>query len=184
MALILNVARAIDDAELRRLSQLNPGHQLERDAQGRLVVTPTGWRSGGRNMQLAKQLLDWHAAANIGKLFDSSTGFHLPDGSVRSPDASWVSDEQWRSFRESDDVFPPLCPDVIFELRSTSDSMEQLRAKLRAYAANGCKLGVLVDPEAKSVELYRPNAPAERHDYGPLSLAELPGFTLDPGALD
>ena len=184
MALILNVSRVIDDAELQRLSRLNPGHQLERDAQGRLVVTPTGWRSGRRNTRLAKQLLDWHAAAKMGELFDSSTGFHLPDGSVRSPDASWVSDEQWRSFRNSGDGFPPLCPEVVFELRSTSDSMEQLREKLRAYAANGCKLGVLVDPETKSVELYRPNASAERHDYGPLPLAELPGFILDPGALD
>jgi Uma2 family endonuclease len=184
MALILNVSRVIDDAELQRLTRLNPGHQLERDAQGRLVVTPTGWRSGRRNMRLAQQLLDWHAVAQTGELFDSSTGFHLPDGSVRSPDASWVSDEQWRSFRDSDDVFPSLCPEVVFELRSESDSMEQRRDKMRSYAANGCKLGVLIDPKAKSVELYRPNAPCERHEYRRISHPELPGFTLDPSKLD
>lgn len=184
MALILNVPRIVEDLELQRLSRLNPGHQLERDARGRLVVTPTGWRSGARNMQLAKQLLDWHAVARIGKLFDSSTGFHLPDGSVRSPDASWISDAQWRSFRDSDDVYPAICPEVVFELRSDSDPIEQLREKMRAYAANGCKLGVLNDPDARSVELYRPNAPAGRYDYAPIPLAELPGFTLEPERLD
>ena len=184
MAITIKPAHEIGDDEILRLSNDNPGLQFERDRDGRLIVTPTGGEGGRRSGEVFAQLYNWARAGNFGPVFDSSTGFHLPDGSVRSPDASWASEEQWRSFRDSNDSFPPVCPDVVFELRSNSDSMEQLREKMRAYAANGCKLGVLIDADAKSIELYLPGAAAEQHDYVAITLSELPGFTLNPNELD
>jgi len=97
MAILLDLLRPVTDEELRLLSERNPGYQFERTADGRMVVSPTGGKSGRRSLKIAYQLERWNERAGLGVVFDSSTGFHLPDGSLLSPDALWMSRERWEA---------------------------------------------------------------------------------------
>ncbi|WP_448595105.1 Uma2 family endonuclease [Thermoflexus hugenholtzii] len=182
MGIRLDLLHRVTDEELWELSERNPGYQFERTADGRLIVTPTGGESGRRSGEVFYQLEHWNRRTRLGVAFDSSTGFRLPDGSLLSPDASWVRRERWEALsREEREGFVPLCPDVVFEVRSASQSLGELREKMEAYRANGARLGVLIDPYRKAVEIYRPGAPVERYEgVQRVSLdPELPGFTLD-----
>jgi Uma2 family endonuclease len=182
MGIRLDLLHRVTDEELWELSERNPGYQFERTADGRLIVTPTGGESGRRSGELFYQLEHWNRRTRLGVAFDSSTGFRLPDGSLLSPDASWVRRERWEALsREEREGFVPLCPDAVFEVRSASQSLGELREKMEAYRANGARLGVLIDPYRQAVEIYRPGAPVERYEgvqQVPLD-PELPGFTLE-----
>ncbi|MBX6378593.1 MAG: Uma2 family endonuclease, partial [Clostridia bacterium] len=115
VAIKLDLARRVTDDELLELSERNPGYQFERTAEGRLVVTPTGGKSGRRSGAVFGQLFNWNARMGLGEAFDSSTGFRLPDGSLLSPDASWVRRERWEALTpEEQEGFVPLCPDAVF----------------------------------------------------------------------
>ena len=185
MAITLRETHEITDEELRELSRRNPGYQLERDAEGRLVVTPAGGESGRRTAEVLGQLRDWAREARNGPVFDSSTGFKLPDGSVRSPDAAWVREDRWRALTEDQrETFPPLCPDAVFEIRSRSDLIDDLRAKMQSYIQNGAAVGLLIDPYDRIAEVYRCSS-TTGSSYDRISLEpELPGFALDLNALD
>lgn len=185
MAIRIKHTHEVSDDELRELSHENPGYQFERDREGRLVVSPTGGQSGRRSAEILAHLRNWAELRNAGPVFDSSTGFRLPDGSLRSPDAAWISKERWESLSEEErDGFPPLCPDAVFEVRSRGDSVEELRAKLRAYAENGARVAVMIDPYNRSVDVLSLSGVA-RPDYGLVDLGtELPGFKLDLRSLD
>ncbi|WP_269089307.1 Uma2 family endonuclease [Thermus thermamylovorans] len=114
-------------------------------------------------------------------VFAASTGFKLPSGAILSPDASWVEAGRWEALSEEEkEAFPPLAPDVVFEVRSSSQGVEELRAKMALYLKEGVRLGVLVDPYARAVEVYRPGKEPERFEgVDVLSLEpELPGFFL------
>jgi Uma2 family endonuclease len=182
MGIRLDLLHRVTDEELWELSERNPGYQFERTADGRLIVTPTGGESGRRSGEVFYQLEHWNRRTRLGVAFDSSTGFRLPDGSLLSPDASWVRRERWEALsREEREGFVPLCPDAVFEVRSASQSLGELREKMEAYRANGARLGVLIDPYRQAVEIYRPGAPVERYEgveRVPLD-PELPGFTLE-----
>ncbi|WP_448605152.1 Uma2 family endonuclease [Thermoflexus hugenholtzii] len=182
MGIRLDLLHQVTDEELQELSERNPGYQFERTADGRLLVTPTGLESGRRSGEIVGQLREWNRRARLGVVFDSSTGFRLPDGSLLSPDASWVRRERWEALTpEQREGFGPFCPDVVFEVRSASQSLGELREKMTVYLANGARLGVLIDPYRKAVEVYRPGAPVERYEgvqQVPLD-PELPGFTLE-----
>lgn len=122
----------------------------------------------------------------MGKVFDSSTEFRLPNGAKRSPDASWIKLERWEALsREDRQRFPPLCPDFVVELRSRTDSLDELRAKMREYRDNNSRLGWLIDPQTPLVEIYRPNRDVETINFSleePPTLSGeevLPGFVLD-----
>ncbi len=162
----------------------NPEAVLELDADGQLIsMTPTGGDTGARNQTLGALL--WLAVRNSGhplKVFDSSTGFLLPDGSVRSPDASLVRLERWQALSEEQRRgFPPLCPDLVVELASPSDQAADLRRRMAAYQANGASLGWLLFPEEYAVEEWGPAGEgrrieaAERLDAGTV----LPGLELE-----
>jgi Uma2 family endonuclease len=182
VAITLDLLRRVTDQELAALSARNPGYQFERTPEGRLVVSPTGSEGGRRSGNLFGQLWLWNERDHTGVTFDSSAGFNLPDGSCRSPDASWVRRDRWESLSpEQRQGFAPLCPDVVFEVRSRSDTLTELQDKVRRYVENGALLAVLVDPDAQSVELYRPGRGPERcAGADQVSLApELPGFSLD-----
>jgi Uma2 family endonuclease len=182
----LDLLRRVTDEELAALSDRNPGYQFERTAEGRLVVSPTGGEGGRRSGGVFAQLWNWNRRTRLGVAFDSSTGFNLPDGSCRSPDASWVRRDRWEALtREQRKGFAPLCPDAVFEVRSESDSLAELRAKMHRYLENGARLAVLVDPEARAAELYRPGREPERREATEsISLGpELAGFVLDLGPL-
>lgn len=166
-----------------QLAIANRDLQLERTATGELIVMPlTGSDTGNRNSDIAGQLWLWNRQTRLGKTFDSSTGFHLPNGADRSPDAAWVSQERWDALTpEQRKGFAPLCPDFVLELRSESDNIELLRAKMKEYMENKARLGWLIDRKNKKVELYRQGQKVEVLDR-PLTLSGenvLPGFVLD-----
>lgn len=157
--------------------------QLERTAGGELIVNPpTGGETGKRNLSIEAQLWVWNQQTKLGEAFNSSTGFHLPNGADRSPDASWVRQERWGALTpEQKESFIPLCPDFVVELRSKSDKMEPLRVKMREYMNNGARLGWLIDRKNRKVEIYRQNREVEvLENPATLSGEEvLPGFVLD-----
>ncbi|WP_165249526.1 Uma2 family endonuclease [Paludisphaera soli] len=173
----------VDPDGFAALCAANRDLRLERDADGALIaMTPASSEGSGRNAELIIQLGVWNRAKGLGKVFDSSAGFTLPDGSVRSPDASWIALDRWdRVPAEERRRFAPVVPDFVAELRSPSDPIPALRAKMAAYLAHGVRLGWLIDPEARAVEVYRPGRGAETL-AGPATLSGedvLPGFTLD-----
>jgi len=147
------------------------------------VNPPTGWETGERNRSLTGQLDRWYEEnEDLGKAFDSSTGFILPNGATRSPDASWVSRERWQALTpEQKGTFANICPDFVVELRSSSDTLKSLQDKMREYIDNGAKLGWLLDPQHRRVEIYRPGKDVEVLE-NPAELsgeAVLPGFVLN-----
>ncbi|NJM62047.1 MAG: Uma2 family endonuclease [Oscillatoriales cyanobacterium RU_3_3] len=166
-----------------RIGDRNRELQLERTATGELIVNPpTGGETGYRNLDIEGQLWLWNQRTRLGKAFNSSTGFHLPNGADRSPDASWVCQERWDALTpEQKESFIPLCPDFVVELRSKSDNMEPLRVKMREYMNNGARLGWLIDRKNRKVEIYRQNREVEVLD-NPATLSGedvLPGFILN-----
>jgi len=157
--------------------------RLERTATGELIVTPpTGSETGNRNLKLSYFLARWiEEEGGYGLAFDSSSGFELPNGANRSPDASWVRQERWDALTpEQHKGFAPLCPDFVVELRSETDTLKELQAKMQEYLENGAQLGWLIDPNNKRVEIYRPSQAVEVLEH-PITLSGeqvLPGFTL------
>jgi len=146
----------------------NPEAVLELAADGRVIaMTPTGSETGSRNGELFFQLKLYAKRAGGWKVFDSSTGFRLPDGSVFSPDASLMRLDRWLALTpEERRGFAPLCPDLVMELASPSDEgprgVSALRAKMAAYQANGARLGWLLLPHEQAVEAWTASAPPER----------------------
>jgi Uma2 family endonuclease len=140
----------------------NPEAVLELTPEGHLIhMTPTGGETGARNSRLLLRLQAWADSVGGWQVFDSSTGFLLPDGSVRSPDASLVDLERWRALTpEQRRGFPPLCPDLLVELASPSD-LTALRRKMASYQANGAGLGWLLIPEQQAVEIWSSDADGE-----------------------
>ncbi|MFM8275632.1 MAG: Uma2 family endonuclease [Cyanobium sp.] len=147
--------------QFERVCQANPDAVLELAADGTLIaMTPTGGETSSRNGQLLYQLQDFCRRRKGWRLFDSSGGFRLPDSSVLSPDASLVRDERWQALSpEQRRGFPPLCPDLVVELASPSDEgprgVSALRRKMNLYQANGARLGWLLLPEQRAVEIWR-----------------------------
>ena len=165
------------------LCQNNTDLRFERTALGEIIIMPpTGGETSNRNSELTYQLQAWSRQNNLGKAFDSNGGFTLPNGAVRAPDASWLKLERWEALTQGQrQKFLPLCPDFVVELRSPTDSVKQLQAKMQEYIDNGARLGWLIDPKTRQVEIYRPNQDIEILE-NPLALSAedvLPGFVLD-----
>jgi len=165
------------------LCQINRELRIERNAQAEpLLMPPAGSETGGRNAGITGQLWLWAGRDGTGLAFDSSAGFTLPNGAVRSPDASWIARRRWDQVpTERRDTFAPICPDFVLELRSPSDTLHDLQAKMVEYLANGARLGWLLDPPTRHVYIYRPDAPVEQLE-DPESMSGdpiLPGFVLD-----
>lgn len=154
---MVNTWTTITDDELLQLSSQNREMRFERDADGKLVVmTPTGGISGNREAKAAAYLLVYVESQELGEVFSSSTGFRLPNGAIRSPDAAFVAKAQLpEGWDQGDDRFLPLAPDFVIEIRSQSDSLETLQAKMHEYIANGVRLGWLVDRQNQQVWVYR-----------------------------
>jgi Uma2 family endonuclease len=178
------IALCVTQEQFEALSAANRDLRLERTAEGELIVNPpTGGESGARNRSITGQLDRWYEEhENLGEAFDSSTGFRLPNGADRSPDASWVSRERWEALTpQQRKGFVPLCPDFVIELRSESDSLPKLQAKMGEYINNGARLGWLIDPQNRRVEIYRAQGEVELLENPTELSAEevLPGFVLN-----
>lgn len=144
------------DLEFLRLCELNPELRFERNSDGSVaVMTPLGAEAGGQNFEIAGELRSWSKVDKSGKGFDASSLFKLPNGSIRCPDASWILLERWNGLSREEKRGPaPIVPDFVVELKSPSDRMTQLREKMREYMEVGVRLGWLIDPDAKLVEIY------------------------------
>lgn len=174
---------AMSDEQFFEFCRLNSEHQFERTAQGELVImSPTGSESGNRNANLTVQVGIWAERDGTGLVFDSSTGFTLPNGAVRSPDLSWIRQSRWNAIApEQRKRFAPICPDFVVELRSESDDLEMLEGKMQEYVENGASLGWLIDPLEKQVYVYQPNVSVQQLNT-PATLSgepTLPDFVLD-----
>ncbi len=173
----------LSDDELFDLSRINRDLRIERTARRELVImTPTGGVTGDRSAELMFQLTTWARRDGTGVTFESSTGFRLPNGAVRSPDAAWVRRERLALLSPEEKArFLPLCPDFVVELRSTSDPLPLLQAKLDEYMGNGARLGFLIDPEERQVHVYREGGHVEVLEH-PASVTGNPilsGFRLE-----
>ncbi|MEO0409518.1 MAG: Uma2 family endonuclease [Cyanobacteria bacterium P01_A01_bin.135] len=142
------------------LCRANPDWKLERTAQGDLVImAPTGGGTGARNASLLAQLWMWNDRGGLGVVFDSSTGFHLPNGADRSPDIAWVEQRRWDALTpQQQEKFPPLAPDFVVELMSPSDRLIDAQAKMQEYLESGVRLGWLFNRAEEQVEVYRQGA--------------------------
>ena len=164
------------------LCQLNRDLRLERNAEGDIIVMPpTGFSTGDRNAEVTLQLRDWAKAEGSGVATDSSTGFSLPNGADRAPDAAWILRSRLTGVTsEEKEKFLPLCPDFVIELLSPSDDLEEVQAKMQEYIENGAQLGWLLAPKSRRVYVYRLGESmivienAEEISGEP----ELPGFVL------
>lgn len=172
----------LSDDELLELSALNPDVNLELSAQGDLIImAPAGGESSRRNADIIAQLFIWAKQDGKGVVYDSSGGFRLANGALRSPDAAWVSHEQLSTLeQEQREKYLPFCPEFVIELLSPSDSLAATQHKMREYLENGAKLGWLIDAKAKRVYSYTSKAVEELSSPETLSADPvLPGFTLD-----
>jgi Uma2 family endonuclease len=183
--LVLHLRPAIEMTaeQFSEFCQLNRDLRIERTAGGDLIVMPpTFGKTGARNAEITAQLQLWAKRDRSGVAFDSSTGFTLPNGATRSPDAAWVKRTHLaRLTPEQKEKFLPLCPDFVIELRSPSDPLKLVQGKMREYIANGARLGWLVDPLERRVYVYRPRTAVKRLDR-PAHLSADPvllGFVLD-----
>ena len=152
-------------------------------AQGELIIMPpTGGETGKRNSDINLDLALWNRQNKLGIVFDSSTGFILPNGAKRSPDAAWIPTDKWDALTsEQKQKFLPLCPDFVIELRSPTDKLKTLQDKMQEYIENGTRLGWLINPQDKQVEIYRQDREVEVLN-SPNSLSGenvLPGFILN-----
>lgn len=185
LPVVLHVAPVITltDDQLYDLCQLNRDLRIERTAQGDLLMMPpTGGETGDRNAELTMQVRKWAKRDQTGVALDSSTGFVLLNGAMRSPDVAWVKRARLATLTpDQKQKFLPLCPDFVIELRSPSDSLSALQDKMEEYMANGAQLGWLIDPEAKRVSVYRPQRQVERLENPTMLVGDpiLPGFMLD-----
>jgi Uma2 family endonuclease len=147
----------VTDEQFWEFSQANPELRMECTADGEIIVmSPTESEGGNRNAEATTNIAIWNRQTRLGKVFDSSTGFRLPNGATRSPDTCWIANERWDAIPlEQRKRFAPICPDFVLELASESDTLDDLRQKMREYIDNGCRLGWLISPKEQQVEIYR-----------------------------
>jgi Uma2 family endonuclease len=179
----------LTDELFETLAAENPDLRLERTARGDIEIMAPAWAdSSGKNGELTYQLFHWskNQGRGLGIPFDSSLGAVLPNTAIRGPDAAWITQVRWDALTpEKREKYLKFCPDFVAELRSPSDSLSHLRKKMREYIAQGARLGWLIDPKRRKVEIYRPGRDVEVRDRPETLSGEevLPGFVLDLGGI-
>jgi Uma2 family endonuclease len=173
----------LTDKQFHQICQANRDLRIERTATGELIIMPpTGGGTGKRNSDINIDLGIWNRKTELGVVFDSSTGFKLPNGAYRSPDAAWIPLEKWTTLTpEQQENFLPLCPDFVIELRSPSDGLKSLQDKMQEYIENGTRLGWLINYRDRQLEIYRQGIEKEVLDSPASASGEdvLPGLVLD-----
>jgi len=172
----------LSDEQFYQLCMANPNVPMERTPTGELILmSPVGGYSGNKELELGGELYLWNREHQLGKVFSSSTIFRLPGGGDRAPDAAWVELSRWQALTpEQRQKFPPLAPDFVLELRSPTDSLSDLQAKMQEYLNSGVRLAWLFNPQDQQVEIYRLGKEKEVWDL-PTNLSGedvLWGFTL------
>jgi len=169
------------EEEFFQFCQANSELRVERSADGEIIVmSPAGGYPSSQNARVISELVTWATKDGSGIAFDSSGGFILPNGAMRSPDAAWVRLSRLRELSQREKQrFIPLCPDFVIEVASPSDEAAELRRKMEEYRSVGLQLGWLILPESRQVEIYTPAGietliSPEAISGDPV----LPGFTL------
>jgi Uma2 family endonuclease len=157
------ISKGMTDEEFLWFCLGNKDLRIERNSNLEIIImSPVTSISGSQNLEIARQLANWSLQTKTGIAFDSSAGFTLPDRSVFSPDASWVSLEKWNALSEEDkDRFAPVCPEFVIEVRSKSDDLESLQKKMETWLQNGAQRAWLIDPREAKTYIYRPGQPVE-----------------------
>ena len=179
----LGALATLDDQQFYELCRAHPDVKFERTPGGYLLIMPpTGGETGNRNSEVNADFVIWNRQTGLGKVFDSSTCFRLPDGGDRSPDVAWVQQERWDALLPEDrERFPPIAPDFVLELMSPSDTLPETQAQMEEYMSSGVKLGWLINRKQRSVWIYRPQKEPQMLEQ-PANLSGenvLPGFSLD-----
>jgi Uma2 family endonuclease len=185
-ALTLNLSSLVETisvGDLEILCRDNPDVRLETDSYGHLIfMSPTGGETGDRNLELAFQIKLWNKQTQLGKVFDSSTGFKLSNEAVRSPDVSWIGISKWKALsQEQRRKFLPIDPDFVLELMSPTDILGQVQNKMKEYLDCGVRLGWLINPDVRQVEVYRQDREKEVLDNPESLFGEdiMPGLVVD-----
>lgn len=172
----------MSDDEFFNFCQDNRDFKFERTAEGQIILmSPTFYLSGRRNVEILFQLIHWNKQNKLGECVDSDTGFYLSNRAMRNPDAAWISKERLETVTEKEkQSFLHLCPDFIVELKSKTDRLQDLKAKMKEWMENGCRLGWLIDADEEIVYVYHNNQETTHHGFdNPLSGEPvLPAFTL------
>jgi Uma2 family endonuclease len=180
---ISNITLRLNHEEFWQICCDNPAGVFELAKDGELeIMTPVGAESGDREANAIADLVYWNRQTKLGKTFSSSVGFILQNGAIRSPDAAWVELSRWEALTpEQRKKFAPLAPDFIIEIRSETDSLKELQQKMIEYRDNGVRLGWLINPPQKQVEIYRRERDVEVLEFSGFLSGEdvLPGFVLD-----
>jgi Uma2 family endonuclease len=184
-ALVLrdSITGSMTDEEFLRFCVENQNLRIERNSDLQIIImSPVSSLSGLHSSEIFFQLASWSKKDGRGLVFDSSTGFTLPDRSVLSPDASWMFSNKWNNLTQEDqDKFAQVCPDFVIEVGSKTDDLETLKEKMKVWIKNGVQLGWLVDPRSKTSYIFRPGRPEELvRDFTSIK-GEKPveGFELD-----
>jgi Uma2 family endonuclease len=177
----------MSDEQFFQLCQKNRDLRFERSSKGDItIMAPAGSDTGMCNSNFNGYLWSWNQRTKLGFTFDSSTGFTLPNGANRSPDASWILKERWEAITpEQRSRFAPICPDFVMELMSPSDSLKVTQAKMQEYQENGARLGWLINRRDREVEIYRIGQPVEILYFPTILSGEnvLPEFILNLDAI-
>jgi Uma2 family endonuclease len=181
LTLTLDPVVRLTSEQFYELCKANQDLRLERSSTGELILMPpTGWESGKRNADLTTNVTLWNRQSQLGLVFDSSTGFSLPNGADRSPDVAWVEKSRIEAIAPDPTQFLPLAPDFVIELRSATDKLTTLERKMAEYRDCGVRLGWLLDPQEKRAQIYRVGRPTEYLNQPEQLSGEevLPGFVL------
>ena len=183
----IRLRQHLTDDQFLEFCEQNEGYKIERDHTGLILMEPTFSETGYFNMKLSSKFFNWNDASALGYLFDSSTGFTLPNNSLRSPDVTWVSKTRWQTLTpEAKKGFAQVCPDFVAELRSDSDRIRELKSKMKEYIDNGTQLAWLIDRSAQKVYIYRADGSMDTIENFDTSLSGedvLVGFEMDLGFL-
>lgn len=176
--------RSMTDDEFYYFCQENPDFKFERDTKGNIIsMALTGGDTGRRNTDLVIEIGIWNRSSQAGIVFDSSTGFKLPNGANRSPDVAFVTMEKWNALTpEERTKYPPLCPDFLVELMSETDLLREATDKMQEYMDSGCRLAWLINPKTEEARIYHPDGSVGVvHGFDNTLSGEdvLPGFSFN-----
>ena len=173
----------LTEEEFFNFCSQNKELKFEMDSNKQIyIMSPTGFETGMRNAEIIAQLRNWNNCTKSGYVSDSSTGFNLPNGAMRSPDAAWISKEKLEALTlEERKRFPHICPDFIIELLSESDSLKTTKEKMQEWLKNGCRLAWLIDFESKTSYIYKPKREVIQQNFEQILSGEevLQGFELN-----
>jgi Uma2 family endonuclease len=174
--------QVMSDAQFFEFCQLNRKVKIERNTHGEiLLMSPTGSETGNFNSLFNGVLFVWNHQNKLGRTFDSSTGFKLPNGATYGPDAAWIRQDRWNTLSPAEKKqFAPVVPDFIMEMRSPSDRLQPIQEKIAEFMACGCRLAWLIDPEKLQTTVYRAGGSESEVPFGDNLNGEdvLPGFRV------